>query len=157
MKSSLIRPIVLAAIFVGAFVLGTTSTDWFRENISADPFWTEAAAPKLSQDELSNIDIYERASPTTVNITSTVLQRNWFFEVYLRQPVLPRLAAIRQGNRLTLRWDSPVDGDFPMPVEVQLGSDVVRVDMDEGEAVLDVPAGVDPVIDPDNWILAEGA
>ena len=82
MKSSLIRPILLAAIFVGAFVLGTTSTDWFRENISADPFWTEAAATKLSQDELSNIDIYERASPTTVNITSTVLQRNWFFEVY---------------------------------------------------------------------------
>ena len=82
MKSSLIRPILLAAIFVGAFVLGTTSTDWFRENISVDPFWTEAAATTLTQDELSNIDIYERASPATVNITSTILQRNWFFEVY---------------------------------------------------------------------------
>ncbi len=82
MKSSLIRPVLLAAMFIGAFVLGTTSTDWFRENISTDPFWTEAAATKLNQDELSNIDIYERASPATVNITSTVLQRNWFFEVY---------------------------------------------------------------------------
>ncbi|MEX0601162.1 MAG: M1 family metallopeptidase, partial [Rhodothermales bacterium] len=80
----------------------------------------------------------------------------WFFDVYLRQAELPRLAAIRQGSRLTLRWDSPLDVPFTLPVEVDLGGEVFRVDMEGGEAVVDVPAGVDPVIDPNNWLLADG-
>lgn len=46
-----------------------------------EPFWTEADST-LNADELSNIEIYNRASPATVHITSTVLQRNWFLEVY---------------------------------------------------------------------------
>lgn len=79
---------------------------------------------------------------------------DWFFDVYLRQPNLPRLAAIRQGDRLTLRWDAPLEGGFPMPVELQLGREIIRVDMEGEEAVIDVPAGVEPVVDPDDWILA---
>ena len=46
-----------------------------------EPFWTEAEST-LAADELENIDIYEEASPATVHITSTVLQRNWFLELY---------------------------------------------------------------------------
>lgn len=84
------------------------------------------------------------------------LELDWFFETYLRHAELPRLAAIRQGNRLTLRWDAPVDEPFTMPVEVQLDGEVHRIDMPNGEAVLDVPDGVAPVIDPNNWILHAG-
>ena len=46
-----------------------------------EPFWTEAEST-LAADELENIGIYDEASPATVHITSTVLQRNWFLEVY---------------------------------------------------------------------------
>ncbi len=46
-----------------------------------EPFWTEAEST-LTPDEVANIDIYDEASPATVHITSTVLQRNWFLEVY---------------------------------------------------------------------------
>ena len=46
-----------------------------------EPFWTEADST-LTDEEFSNIEIYRRASPATVHITSTVLQRNWFLEVY---------------------------------------------------------------------------
>ena len=49
--------------------------------IFEEPFWTEADST-LTTDELSNIEIYNRASPATVHITSTVLHRNWFLEVY---------------------------------------------------------------------------
>ncbi len=81
-----LRPILLALLFVVAFVLGTTSTGWFRGGGfhfgPADPFWTQAGSTTLTSDEHSNIDIYERASKATVNITSTVLQRGWFFEVF---------------------------------------------------------------------------
>src|SRR5690606_1774880 len=47
-----------------------------------DPFWTTAQTAGLTADELSNIGIYESASKATVNITSTVLQRGSFFEIY---------------------------------------------------------------------------
>ena len=47
-----------------------------------DPFWTEAQSNGLTEEELANIDIYNRASSATVNVTSTVIRRNWFFDVY---------------------------------------------------------------------------
>ena len=76
----------MTLLFVVAFVLGTTSTDWFREGgspfPSADPFWTEAQNATLSADEKSNISIYNKALPATVSITSTVFQQNWIFEPY---------------------------------------------------------------------------
>ncbi|MEE8572845.1 MAG: M1 family metallopeptidase, partial [Gemmatimonadota bacterium] len=43
----------------------------------------------------------------------------WFFEVYVRQPELPRLSAMRDGANLTLRWDVPEDLHFPMPIDVR--------------------------------------
>jgi S1-C subfamily serine protease len=86
MKRSIgLRPLLLAAFLAAAFVLGTTSQDWFRGERAVVPapnvFWTEANST-LTQEELSNIEIYTRALPATVNITSTVLQQSWFFEVY---------------------------------------------------------------------------
>ncbi len=80
------RPFWLAALMAGAFVLWTTTPSWLERDAGpisqADPFWTEAQSNGLTADELSNIDIYSRASTATVNVTSTVLMRNWFFEVY---------------------------------------------------------------------------
>lgn len=76
----LLKILVFAAAFVLAFVLGGTFGDWTPPN--TDPFWTEAQSATLTTEERSNISIYEKASPATVNITSTVLQRGWFFEVY---------------------------------------------------------------------------
>lgn len=80
-----LRTLILAALFAAAFVLGTTSPDWIWPNrhISAPaPFWTEAQSADRTQEELSNIGIYTRTSPATVNITSTVVKRGWFFEMY---------------------------------------------------------------------------
>jgi S1-C subfamily serine protease len=86
MSSVRYRFLWMTGLFILAFVLGTTSTDWFRGGKSpfrgADPFWSVAQTSTLSTDEQSNIEIYNRALPATVSITSTVLQRNWFFEIY---------------------------------------------------------------------------
>lgn len=79
------RFVWMALLFAGAFVLGTTSTDWFRESAPfevGDPFWTEAQTTKLTPEEASNIEIYERDSAAVVNITSTVLRQGWFFGAY---------------------------------------------------------------------------
>lgn len=79
----------------------------------------------------------------------------WFFGVYLRQPELPRLRQSRQGDELTLWWETPDDLPFPMPVEiVGAGGEPVRLEMAEGRVILPWPAGLaDPVVDPHGRLL----
>jgi len=81
---------------------------------------------------------------------------DWFFEVYLRQPDLPRLSSSRSGNSLELAWEVPGDLAFPMPIEVLVGSETHRVDMPGGNGALFVPSGARVEIDPLNWVLKEG-
>ena len=78
------RPLVLASMLLAAFLFWTIWPEYLgreRPVVFDEPFWTEADSA-LTSEELSNIDIYDRASPATVHITSTVLNRNWFLEVY---------------------------------------------------------------------------
>ncbi|HEX2189716.1 MAG TPA: M1 family metallopeptidase, partial [Longimicrobiaceae bacterium] len=79
----------------------------------------------------------------------------WLFEVYLRQPALPRLAVERAGDRLALRWEAPGGRPFPMPVEVEVDGRRRRVEMPGGRVELRVPAGARVVVDPDAWVLRE--
>lgn len=79
-----LRPIALACLLLAALVGWTLWPDRLgpeRPLVFDEPFWAEADST-LTAEELSNIEIYRRASPATVHITSTVLQRNWFLEVY---------------------------------------------------------------------------
>jgi aminopeptidase N len=77
----------------------------------------------------------------------------WMFEVYLRQPALPRLAAQRAGGVVRLRWEVPGGLPFPMPLEVDVDGRRQRVEMPGGRAELRVPAGARVVVDPDSWVL----
>ena len=78
------RPLALAAVVLVAIVCWIPRPDSSGKvspMVLEEPFWTEADST-LTGEELSNIEIYRRASPATVHITSTLLQRNWFLEVY---------------------------------------------------------------------------
>jgi aminopeptidase N len=77
----------------------------------------------------------------------------WFFEVYLRQPKLPRLTQTRDGSTLRLKWETPDGLPFPMPIDVRIGDMTRRVEMTDGQASLAIPAGVEPVVDPLHWVL----
>jgi len=81
------------------------------------------------------------------------MKLDWFFEVYVRQPVLPRLHIERAANTLNMSWDTAESLPFPMPVEVQLGDQVRRVAMVNGAATFALKNGEAPVIDPKNWIF----
>ena len=80
---------------------------------------------------------------------------DWFFEIYTRQPDLPRLVTRRSGAVLELEWETPQDLPFPMPVDVQIGTEIQRVTMPDGRASLTIPDGVEPIIDPRHWILRD--
>ncbi|MBI3693844.1 MAG: trypsin-like peptidase domain-containing protein [Acidobacteria bacterium] len=79
-----IRPILLALLLVGGFVFFTTRWAPLRLPEPAS-LWTSPApahSATLTPEENSNIAIYRTASPATVFISSTVYQRDWFFQIY---------------------------------------------------------------------------
>ena len=85
--------------------------------------------------------------------TASGMELDWFFEVYLRQSDLPRLIEKVEGNRMTLRWDVPKGLSFPMPVEVQIGDTIKRIEMLQGSASVPFEAGQTVTVDPHKWIL----
>ncbi|HMS11052.1 MAG TPA: M1 family aminopeptidase, partial [Pyrinomonadaceae bacterium] len=86
------------------------------------------------------------------------MKLDWFFEVYLRQPKLPRLRSIkldlRDENRqsMLLEWETPDKMPFPMPIEVVVNGKPQRVEMKNGKGSITY-TGEAPTLDPKGWVL----
>jgi aminopeptidase N len=78
---------------------------------------------------------------------------DWFFELYVRQPALPRLVAETKANNLILRWETPNNMPFPMPVEVKIGGETKRVEMTNNSGTVALPQDAQYTIDPNGWLL----
>ncbi len=84
------RSLLLAAVLVAGFVYVTSVGRWRTAGLfhpmrtSADRIWSgpDTGHPAgLGSDESNNIEIYRTAHVAVVNITSTVYQQGWFFEL----------------------------------------------------------------------------
>ena len=78
---------------------------------------------------------------------------DWFFELYLRQPSLPKLIVETASNQLNLRWETPNNMSFPLPVEVKIAGQTKRVEMKDGKGSLPLPQDTAYEIDPNGWLL----
>lgn len=81
------RALLLTLLLVAGFVYLTSRSHWDFRGLTrpVTRIWTApdlAHTASLSPDEINNIDIYKNARLATVNITSTVYRRTWFFEIY---------------------------------------------------------------------------
>ncbi len=76
----------------------------------------------------------------------------WFFEVYVRQPRLPRLVTEKQGGTLKLHWETPQDLPFSLPVPVMLHGKEVRVTMANGQGEV-VVGDAEYTVDPELRLL----
>ncbi len=107
------------------------------------------------QERLVNTDDF-----LTIAEQESGMKLDWFFELYLRQPKLPKLvqeetySGDTSGYYLELRWETPNNLRFPMPIDVIIDGNKVRVDMKEGKATI-IPwrKGQILTIDPDGWVL----
>jgi aminopeptidase N len=92
-------------------------------------------------------------------IVNEVTGRNlgWFFDIYLSEAALPDLVEEGHGDRLELRWKTPRNKPFPMPVEVEVDGRVQTVAMSGNSGSLAVPAGAHVVLDPSGKILRRSA
>ncbi|HRH44103.1 MAG TPA: M1 family metallopeptidase [Pyrinomonadaceae bacterium] len=80
------------------------------------------------------------------------MKLDWFFEVYLRQPALPKLVKETNGDRTDLHWETPNNLPFSMPIDVEIDGKIQRVEMKDGKGVV-MTKGVAPKIDPKGWVL----
>ncbi len=81
----------------------------------------------------------------------------WFFDIYLEEAALPDLVQERTADTLRLRWKTPKDKSFPLPVEVEVDGVVQTVAMTGNRGSLPVPAGAHVVLDPSGKILRRSA
>lgn len=79
----------------------------------------------------------------------------WFFDVYVRQPQLPRLSVERMGDRITLGWEAPGGHDFPMPLDVEVDGQLRRVEFKGNRAELRVPLSAMVRLDPNGWVFRQ--
>jgi aminopeptidase N len=79
----------------------------------------------------------------------------WFFNVYLYRAKLPKLESERRGGTLQLRWDTPDNLPFPMPVDIMVDGQVTTLPMANGRGT--IPARADSVVtlDPHSKILMQ--
>jgi len=105
-----------------------------------------------SQTRLVNTDDF-----LSIAETDSGKELDWLFEMYLRQPALPKLRADAPADCvnncvLILTWDTPNNMPFPMPVDVVKDGKATRVEMKDGRGTFTY-SGAPPQVDPDGWVL----
>ncbi len=102
------RRIVLILLIIGGFWYITTlnfgplRSHLPGHGISSDLTLTEAqAAPEYTSQELNNIAVYKKALPSVVNITSSTLTYNFFFQPIPQQDQGSGFILDKQGHILT--------------------------------------------------------
>jgi len=80
---------------------------------------------------------------------------DWFWEAYFRQASLPHLKAEIKNDSLYLQWQIDNNVPFPLPVEVKMNDEVLKVELSGGKGSIEIPEGVEPIIDPGKWITMD--
>lgn len=81
------------------------------------------------------------------------MKLDWFFEVYLRQPLLPKLKVEQLENVINFTWETPNNLPFEMPIEVKIGNEFKRVKVTDKFASMLIQKGQEFQVDPNGWIL----
>ena len=80
------------------------------------------------------------------------VELDWFFQAYLRTAALPELVHSTKDGVLTMEWRAPGGGAFPMPVELEVGGELRRVEMPDGRASVEV-GDAKVRVDPNRRVL----
>jgi aminopeptidase N len=139
------------------YVKGSWVLHTLRNTIGDKAFWevTRRLVYGRPDPKPGNFQPRFASTPEYIQIVNQVTGKDmsWFFDVYLREAALPEIIQTRDGERLTLKWKTPNDKPFPLPIEVQVDGDVRTVAMRGGTETITIPAGAHVVVDPASRIL----
>ncbi|GAC20379.1 M1 family metallopeptidase [Paraglaciecola arctica] len=77
----------------------------------------------------------------------------WLFDVYLKQAALPELQQIRTDNKLVLKWQTPANLVFPMPIPISINGKTAIYTTIDDQITLDVDQQDHVIIDPQMKVL----
>jgi aminopeptidase N len=91
-----------------------------------------------------------RSTDDFMRIASEVYGQDlaWFFEVYARRGPLPVLVSNDREDGVLLQWTNVDDLNFPMPIPVRIGGDLLRVEFSDNRALLEGASSDDMQLDP---------
>jgi S1-C subfamily serine protease len=100
----ILRPLALALVLAGAFLYYTghrPGATWITRPARVDI--TEAASPQqqLDPEEQVNVEVYKKALPSVVNVTSTAVSFNFFYGVVPQQGAGTGFIIDKEGHILT--------------------------------------------------------
>jgi aminopeptidase N len=78
---------------------------------------------------------------------------DWFFDIYVRQAALPQLEKTVEKNILFLKWKTPDQRPFPMPITVKSGKEWRRIEIPKQGISIPFEGKESPVVDPEGWVL----
>lgn len=81
--------------------IGGSSTSLLNGPMGSFSLTEAKAAPAFDTEEQQNISVYKRALPSVVNITSTEVQYNWFYQPIPQQGLGSGFILDKQGHILT--------------------------------------------------------
>lgn len=87
------------------------------------------------------------------NVSGRDLQ--WFFDVYMYRAALPKVVSERRGDTLHVRWETPDNLPFPMPLDVRVDGRTTTLPMTNGEGSVPVQERSTVTIDPASKILMQ--
>ena len=87
--------------------------------------------------------------------TVSGMNLDWFFDVYLRQAKLPKLIVEKRKKAVFLKWESPLNNAFPMPVEIEIGGKLKRFVIPQQGIDIPLKKETKYNIDPQGWLLFE--
>lgn len=88
------------------------------------------------------------------------MELDWFFELYLRQPALPKLKYEQVENNegrmsVNFSWETPNNMPFDMPIPVKVNGEMRQVKVKDNFGWMLLLKGEEIVVDPEGWILKE--
>ncbi len=97
-----------------------------------------AAQPPLSSDEQINVQVYNKVSPGVVNITSTVVEFDFFFSPYAREGTGSGVVLDLEGNVLTNYHvvESAQRLEVALPDQTKYGATLVGEDPQNDLAII---------------------
>ncbi len=96
-------------------------------------------------------------TPGFLKIVNDVTGKNykWFFDVYFYRAGLPKVIATRENGLLKVRWQTPDNLPFPMPLEIRVDGRIVTLPMTDGTGQTAAAAKAAVTIDPRSKILMQ--
>jgi aminopeptidase N len=127
--------------------------------IGDEQFWQATRELLYATDDTHNLPYpitpRYRNTQDFIDIVNTVTGEDytWLFEVYLKSAALPELQQTRTDDKLILKWHTPDDLAFPMPITISINGKSALYTTIDDQIILDVSQQDHIIIDPQMKVL----